>query len=123
MVFRKDVVLRVANFKKIESVSFPTIQSWLMSSQHAIVPLLLQAGHHSPTANYILYYNLKSDIKQNLLSASACALRSCLMYEGFEISFDNLLKIPKICTPSQIMYYQIALKLHKLMNNHNVKGS
>ena len=75
----------------------------------------------------ILYYNaviwltptLRSDLKQNLLTASACALRSCLMNEGFDISFVNLHKIHNKCTPEQIMYYQMSLKLHKLMNEHN----
>ena len=51
----------------------------------------------------ILYYNaviwltpnLRSDLKQNLLSASACALRICFMPEGFEMSFDNWHKIHK----------------------------
>ena len=46
----------------------------------------------------VLYYNaviwltpnLKSELKQNLLSASASALRSCLMRDGFDISFEKL---------------------------------
>ena len=39
------------------------------------------------------------------------------MRNEFEISFDNLHKLHKKCTPKQIMYYQIALKLHKLIND------
>ena len=73
----------------------------------------------------ILYINaviwltpsLNSDLKHNLLAASACALRSCLMRFGFDISFDNLHKTHKKCTPSQITEYQIALNLHKSLNN------
>ena len=73
----------------------------------------------------VLYYNaviwltpnLTSDLKHNLLSSSACALRSCLMNGGFEISFENIHKIHKKCTPSQIMLYQQALNLHKTINH------
>ena len=74
----------------------------------------------------ILYYNaviwltptLRSDLRHNLLAASACALRSCLMNEVFDISFVNLHKIHMKCTPEQITYYQMTLKLHKLLNEH-----
>ena len=46
----------------------------------------------------VLYYNanvwltpsLASSLKQNSLSFLACALRSCLMHEGFDISFDKM---------------------------------
>ena len=83
---------------------------------------LLDANFYS-----VLYYNsviwltphLSPDLKQNLLSISACALRSCLMRGGYEISFDNIHKVNKKCTPKQIMQYQIALKLHKLLNEHD----
>ena len=54
---------------------------------------LLDSNYYS-----ILYYNaviwltpsLRSDLKHNLLAASACALRGCLMNEGMDISFINL---------------------------------
>ena len=46
-------------------------------------------------ANVWLTPNLSSDMKQNLLSISATALRSCLMHEGFDISFENLHKTHK----------------------------
>ena len=72
----------------------------------------------------ILYYNasiwltpsLSSDLKQSLLSVSANVLRSCLMHEGFDISFENLHRTHSKCTPNQIMYYQLALSLHKTLN-------
>ena len=75
--------------------------------------LLLDANFYS-----ILYYNaviwlttsLSSDSKQSLLSISASALRSCLRHDDFDISFENLHKTHKKCTPLQIMYYQLALK-------------
>ena len=48
------------------------------------------------------------------LSVSANALRTCMMYNSNEISFDNIHKICK--TPKQITLYQLSLKLHKLLN-------
>ena len=56
-------------------------------------------------------------MKQNLLSISANALRSCLMHGGLDISFDCLHKTHKKCTPNQIMYYQMALNLFKIVNS------
>ena len=84
--------------------------------------MLLDSNFYS-----VLYYNsviwltpnLSPDLKQSLLSISACALRSCIMHVGYDISFDNIHKANKKCTPKQIMYYQIALKLHKVLNEHD----
>ena len=53
------------------------------------------------------------------LSASACALISCLMVDSYDVSFINLHKTHMKCTPDQIMLYQIALRLHKLVNDHS----
>ena len=72
----------------------------------------------------ILYYNaviwltpnISCDAKHNLLSISANALRSCLMYDGFNISFENIHKVNLKCTPAQIMLYQIAIYLHRTLN-------
>ena len=87
--------------------------------------MLLDANFYS-----VLYYNatiwltptLKSDLKHNLLAASACALRSCLMNGGFDISFENLHIAHKKCSPIQIAEYQTAISLHKIINNfdHNL---
>ena len=82
---------------------------------------LLDSNYYS-----ILYYNaviwltpsLRADLRHNLLAASACALRSCLMSDGFDISFVNLHRIHEKCTPEQITLYQMSLKLHKLLNEH-----
>ena len=38
------------------------------------------------------------------------------MYDGFNISFENIHKISKKCTPSQISFYQIAINLHKVLS-------
>ena len=58
----------------------------------------------------VLYYNsniwltpsLSPDMKQNLLSISATALRSCLMHKGFDISFENLHKTHKMYSYSTV---------------------
>ena len=81
--------------------------------------LLLDAHFYS-----VLYYNaliwltpnLRSDLKQSLLSISANALRSCLMHDGFDISFEKLHKTHVKCTPTQVMSYQLALNLHRTLN-------
>ena len=83
---------------------------------------LLDANFYS-----ILYYNaviwltphLSSDLKQNLLSISANALRTCLKHDGFELSFENIHKVHKKSTPKQIMLYQQAILLHKIINHKN----
>ena len=69
----------------------------------------------------VLYYNsviwlspqINSQMKRTLLSVSANALRSCLMYNNAEMSFIRIYEICKKCTPSQIMLYQRSLQLHK----------
>ena len=81
--------------------------------------LLLDSNFYS-----VLYYNsvlwltpeLSSVLKQSLLSISANALRSCMLSNCNEISFENIHKLCKKCTPSQIMYYQTSLQLHKSIN-------
>ena len=72
----------------------------------------------------ILYYNseiwltpaVNSVMKQALLSISAHALRSCLNV-NYDLSFENLHKQSKKCTPKQIMYYKTSLRLHKVLND------
>ena len=79
--------------------------------------LLLDANFYS-----ILYYNaviwltpnISCDAKHDLLSISSNALRSCLMYDGFNISFEKIHN--QKCTPSQIILYQIAINLYKAIN-------
>ena len=63
--------------------------------------------------------NISCDSKHNLLSISANALRSCLICDGFNISFENIHKVNLKCTPSQIMLYQIATNLHRVLNFEN----
>ena len=45
------------------------------------------------------------------------------MNDGYDISFVNLHKTHAKCTPEQIMHYQMSLKLHKLLNEHDNKLS
>ena len=72
----------------------------------------------------VLYYNssvwltsdLKVNVKQNLLSISANALKSCLWLGRDIISFDELHKINGKCTPNQIAMYQRSLNLYRYLN-------
>ena len=83
--------------------------------------ILLDSNFYS-----ILYYNsiiwltpgISADCKQRLLSISANALKSCLLVCNNEISFENVHRKCKKCTPEQIMMYHISLKLHKLLNEN-----
>ena len=82
--------------------------------------LLLDSNFYS-----VLYYNasiwltpsIDCASKQSLLSLSATALRSCLMHDGFDVSFEKSHVTHKKCTPGQIMFYQLALILHKTLYN------
>ena len=88
---------------------------------HQEMRTLLDSNFNSiPYYNAVIWMtpNFISDLKHNLLSASACALRSCLMTDNYDVCFVNLHKTHKKCTPNQVMLYQIALKLHKLLNDH-----
>ena len=75
----------------------------------------------------VLYYNsviwltpsLKSEMKHDLLAISSWALRSCMMNPQCEISFINVHRHNKKCTPKQVMLYQISLNLYKTFNFTN----
>ena len=77
---------------------------------------LLDANFYS-----VVYYNsviwltpeLKSPLRQSLLSIFANALRTCLKNENHEISFERLHLNAKKCTPSQIMLDQASLQFLK----------
>ena len=55
-------------------------------------------------------------MKQSLLSIFANALRSCMMLFNCDVFFESIHKKCRKYTPSQIMYYQISLQLHKTLN-------
>ena len=59
-------------------------------------------------------------MKHNLFSISANALRTCLLTNALDISFDNIHKNNKKCTPNQIMLYQISIKLFKVVNDTEI---
>jgi hypothetical protein len=71
------------------------------------------------TSNYfsiLLYYseiwhssNLKMNLQQNLLSASANALKMCLHYPKVNVSHLKLHKITNCATPSMYNDYKCAL--------------
>ena len=58
-------------------------------------------------------------MKHDLLAISSWALRSCMMNPQCEISFINVHRHNKKCTPEQIMLYQISLNLYKTLNFSN----
>ena len=62
----------------------------------------------------VLFYNANIWLTPSLSSANA--LRSCLMHEGFDISFERLHVIHKKCTPSQISLYQQFIWLYRILN-------
>ena len=84
--------------------------------------LLLDSNFYS-----ILYYNasiwlnhfLSPEFKQKLLSISANALRTCLKNTDFDVSFVDVHRVSKKCTPSQILMYTQAIQLHKTLNHRD----
>ena len=60
---------------------------------------------------------LSSVMKQLLLSTSANALRTCMLSNNALISFEGIHKSCKKCTPNQIMFFQLALHVHKTIND------
>ena len=59
---------------------------------------------------------LSSSMKQSSLSISANALRSCMMSNCAEISFERIHIMCRKYTPSQIMSYQSSISVHKTVN-------
>ena len=60
---------------------------------------------------------MKVTLKQNLLSASAKALKVCARLADNDTSFINLHAMCKRATPIQVMRYKLALCLFKLYNS------
>ena len=79
------------------------------------------------TSNYysILFYNsevwhlnnLKYQLKNSLLTASAKALKVCLKNYDPYISYENLHKMAKRAVPEKLMMYKLSLQLHKTYNH------
>ena len=55
-------------------------------------------------------------MRQALLSISANALRSCMLFYCPDMSFIGIHSICQKCTPAQIMSYQAAIHLYKVIN-------
>ena len=83
--------------------------------------ILLESNFYS-----VLYYNssiwltpdLSAACKQDFLSVSALALRSCLGNYQCDISFLNLHKNNNKCTPAQITMYHLSLNLYRTLNEN-----
>ena len=79
------------------------------------------------TSNYfsILYYNseiwhipsLTQNLKKNLLTASAAALKMCVSNYDSTMSFKTLHSITNRAEPNNIMQYKHAITLYKVINN------
>ena len=63
--------------------------------------------------------NMKPELKQSLLSASANAIRSCVPLSNRFISFKAIHKECKQFTPTQIGNYKLSILLHKLYNSEH----
>ena len=71
----------------------------------------------------ILFYNseiwhltsLKGTLKQNLLSCSATAIKSCVKYCTRDVSYQDLQKTYNRATPEKFLLYKTALNLFKLL--------
>ena len=87
---------------------------------HPVMRSLLISNYYS-----VLYYNseiwlsqnLNADYKQQLLSASANALRSCMPLPNPFISFEAIHKFFNHSTPEQIGNYKLSLLLHQTFNS------
>ena len=136
----QDVIVKSRKSINVLGVIFDSKLSWNVHIASAIVKAkkalcalrLLRKFFDGPEmrtlldSNFysVLYYNsviwltpnISSDLKQNLLSVSAYALRTCLDQGVLAISFEAIHKIHQKCTPKQIMLYQISLNLHKILN-------
>ena len=74
----------------------------------------------------ILYYNsqnwltpdLSSNCKHDLIAVSSLVFRSCLNTPDHDLSFINLHKQNKKCTPDQIMLFQLSLNALKTFNEN-----
>ena len=81
------------------------------------------------TSNFysILYYNseiwhlhtLKTNLKQNILSSSARAIKVCLKFDSNDISFLNLHEMYNRAPPEKFLLYRHALALYKITNDNN----
>ena len=82
--------------------------------------MLLTSNYYS-SLNYNseiwLSNNLKHELKQSLLSASANAISSCIPLQNLFISFEAIHKECNQFTPSQVGYYKLSILLHKLYNS------
>ena len=112
------------------------INNSINKAKRALHALKLIRPHFTPTelrqivtSNFysILYYNseiwhlpnLSPQLKQQLLSASASALKLCTPNYDWSMSYHELHEINKRAIPNHLMKYKLALQLHKLFNGND----
>ena len=137
----QDVLITSKKSMNVLGVMFDSKLNWQTQTNHAIAKakkalfglkaiskffnfnemrMLLDSYFYS-----ILYYNsniwlnsiLSPEYKQKLLSISAYALRTCLRIDSIGMSFVDIHKTCKKCTPAQILTYNQAIQLYKIINS------
>ena len=111
----------------------PQVENAIKKSNKAKHAIMLIRNYYNKTelntlltSNFysLLYYNcnvwlipsLKPQLKQQLLSASARALRICTPNYNNLMSYDQIHAINNRATPNQMMIYKHALLLYKIWN-------
>ena len=93
------------------------LKRYLLPSE---MKMLLTSNYYSSlyfNSEIQLSNNLKHELKQSLLSASACAIRTCVPIENHLISFEAIHKECNQFTPMQVGYFKLSILLHKLYNS------
>ena len=139
----QNLDIKSTKFMNVLGVTFDSKLNWsyqvsnaISKSNKALCALRLIKRYMSPqvmksllTSNYysILYYNcqiwlspnLCHESKQQLLSASANALRSCIKLHNPFISFESIHKHFKQSTPVQVGAFVMSLLLYHIFNETN----
>ena len=136
-----DEILTTKNNMNVLGVSFDSKLNWqsqveqtIQKSRRALHAINLIKRYFNKkellqlvTSNYysILYYNseiwhipsLTLNLKKNLLSASAAALKICVKFYDSTTSFASLHAITNRAEPNKIMQYKLAILLFKVINS------
>ena len=137
-----DNEIKSQNSMNVLGVTFDSKLNWsthinnsVKKAKKALHAIKLIRPHFTPselcqiiTSNFysILYYNsevwhlpnLSPQLKQQLLSASASALKLCTPQYVWSMSYHELHEINKRATPNQLLKYKMAIQLHKLFNSN-----
>ena len=74
---------------------------------------------HLPSLKVCLK-ELKVCLKEQLMRASAKALKVCMYYPDPMISFDNIHVLNNRATPPKMMKYNLGIQLYKLYNKGSI---